>query len=76
MKIHHIGIHLRTVLMAVLPLFLALPASADTWLFYWYLVGSNLESEGGAASADLQELLNAKLSKDVKVYIQTGGAKE
>ena len=62
--------------MAVLPLFLALPASADTWLFYWYLVGSNLESEGGAASADLQELLNAKLSKDVKVYIQTGGAKE
>lgn len=46
----------------------------ETWAVYWYLCGSNLESEDGAASADLAELLKARLPDNVKVVIQTGGA--
>ena len=45
-----------------------------TWAVYWYLCGSNLESEDGAASADLAELLSARLPDNVKVIIQTGGS--
>lgn len=30
--------------------------SAETWGVYWYLCGSDLETLGGAASADLEEL--------------------
>ena len=31
----------------------------DTWLIYWYVCGSNLESEYGSASSDIQEMMNA-----------------
>ena len=58
-------------------LFFACPSgarAAETWAVYWYLCGSNLESEDGAASADLAELLKARLPDNVKVVIQTGGA--
>ena len=48
----------------------------DTWLVYWYICGSNLESEGGAATKDIQEMLNATLSPNVKVLIQAGGSEE
>ena len=40
-----------------------------------YLMGSDLESEGGCASDDLIEILNADLQGRVNVVIQTGGAK-
>ena len=33
----------------------------DTWLIQWYLCGTDLETGSGAASADLQELLEVKL---------------
>ena len=48
--------------------------SSDTWVVYWYLCGTDLESENGAASLDLQELQKVKLPPNVKVVIQTGGA--
>ena len=48
----------------------------DTWLVYWYICGSDLESEGGAASSDIEEMLGAKLPDNVKVLIQAGGANE
>jgi len=52
-----------------------IPPSSDTeWAIYWYLCGSNLESEGGAATTDLQELLAVKLPENVKIIIQTGGS--
>ena len=65
--------------VCVLPMLLlfACPYGAraeETWAVYWYLCGSNLESEDGAASADLAELLKARLPDNVKVVIQTGGA--
>ncbi len=44
------------------------------WAIYLYLCGSNLESEGGAATNDLVELLDAKLPENVKIIVQTGGA--
>ena len=48
----------------------------DTWLVYWYVCGSDLESEGGAASSDIEEMLNANLPDNVKVLIQAGGANQ
>ena len=47
----------------------------QTWAIYWYLCGSDLESEFGAASTDIEELLQVKLPENIKVVIQTGGAK-
>lgn len=46
----------------------------ETWAIYWYLCGSDLERKHGAASADLEEMLDADLPENVKVVIQTGGA--
>lgn len=66
-----------TCLLSVLLLVFACSAVAratETWAVYWYLCGSNLESEDGAASADLAELLKARLPDNVRVIIQTGGA--
>ena len=49
--------------------------SADTeWTVYWYLCGSDLESNYGAATNDLAELMDVELPKNVKVVIQTGGS--
>ena len=39
----------------------------ETWAIYWYLCGSDLESQNGAASADLEEMLDADLPENVKV---------
>lgn len=46
----------------------------DTWAIYWYLCGSDLESGGGAATADLEEMMEVSLPKNVKVVIETGGS--
>ena len=73
--------YLKRCTACLLPLLLLLALvcptvarAAETWAVYWYLCGSNLESEDGAASADLAELLKARLPDNVKVIIQTGGA--
>ena len=52
----------------------AVPAEAAEWAVYWYLCGSDLESGGGFASGDLQELLEVQLPENVKVVIETGGS--
>lgn len=47
---------------------------ADTeWAVYWYLCGSDLESNYGAATNDLLEMMDVQLPENVKVIIQTGG---
>ncbi|MBQ3725594.1 MAG: clostripain [Selenomonadaceae bacterium] len=48
----------------------------DTWVIYWYVCGTDLETEGGAASADIQELLEVPLPPNVKVVAQTGGTNQ
>lgn len=50
--------------------------AGDTWLVQWYICGTDLETGSGAASADIQELLNVKLPANVKFLIQTGGAEQ
>ena len=41
---------------------------------YWYLCGSDLESNYGCATTDLLEMLEVQLPENVNVVIQTGGA--
>lgn len=43
------------------------------WAVYWYLCGSDLESDGGAATNDLAEMMEVQLPENVKVIIETGG---
>ena len=50
--------------------------SSDTWLIQWYVCGTDLETQAGAASSDIQELLEVKLPENVKVLIQTGGTEQ
>lgn len=51
-------------------------ASDETRAIYWYMCGSDLESEHGAATDDLAEMMEVTLPDHVKVIIQTGGASE
>ena len=46
----------------------------DTVTVMVYMCGSDLESDGGAATADINEMLYADLSDQVNVVIETGGA--
>ncbi len=49
--------------------------STDTeWTVYWYLCGSDLETNHAAATNDLAEMMEVELPENVKVVIQTGGA--
>lgn len=48
----------------------------DTVTVMVYMCGSDLESDGGAATADINEMLYANASEQVNVVIQTGGASE
>jgi len=45
-----------------------------SWAVYWYLCGSDLESNGGFATIDLMEMMEVQVPQNVNVVIQTGGA--
>lgn len=48
----------------------------DTWTIFIYLCGTDLESKeegGGAATADIEQMLAAEASDNVKFVFQTGG---
>lgn len=45
-----------------------------SWAVYWYLCGSDLESNGGFATNDLSELMEVELLENVNVVIETGGS--
>lgn len=45
-----------------------------SWAIYWYLCGSDLESNGGFATNDLSELMEVELPENVNVVIETGGS--
>ena len=49
-------------------------SSDGSWAVYWYLCGSDLETNGGFATIDLQEMLEVQLPENINVVIQTGGA--
>ena len=48
--------------------------TGDSWAIYWYLCGSDLETNGGFATIDLSEMMEVALPENVNVVIQTGGA--
>lgn len=45
-----------------------------SWAVYWYLCGSDLETNGGFATTDLSEMMEVELPEGITVVIQTGGA--
>ena len=47
---------------------------SGNWGIYIYICGSDLESDGGAATEDINEILNANLPDNSNVVIQAGGA--
>ena len=46
----------------------------DTVNILVYMCGADLESESGAATADLQEMLNATIGDNINLIVYTGGA--
>ncbi len=44
------------------------------WAIYWYLCGSDLETNYSAATNDLMEMMEVELPDNIKVVIQTGGS--
>ncbi len=48
----------------------------NTWTIFVYMCGSDLESGGGMASMDIQEMLNADGSDNVRFVVETGGSSE
>ena len=48
--------------------------SSDNWVVYWYICGSDLETQYGSATADIEEMLAVNLPPNVKVVLQTGGS--
>lgn len=51
-------------------------SQGESWAIYWYLCGSDLESENQAATADLEEMQQVTLPDNVTVVIETGGSNE
>ena len=54
------------------------PAVSETaqvpWTIFVYLCGSDLESENGFASYNLEEMVEASTNINVRFVVQTGGA--
>ena len=50
------------------------PSDGESFTLMVYLLGSDLESDGGCASSDLDEMMAAYLGDSVNVVVQTGGA--
>ncbi len=48
--------------------------ASGTWTIFVYMCGSDLESDGGLATMDLQEMIDGAQSDRVKFVVQTGGA--
>ncbi len=51
-------------------------AKDGSWTVFVYLCGSDLESDDGAATYDLEEMCDAASSDKVRFVVQTGGAYE
>jgi len=47
----------------------------DGWTVFVYLCGTDLESDAGLATDDVQEMLDAEASEQVRFVIQAGGAR-
>ncbi|MFA6807923.1 MAG: hypothetical protein WCR27_02900, partial [Eubacteriales bacterium] len=50
--------------------------TGDKWSVFIYLCGTDLETTGGMASINVQEMLGVSIPENVKVIIQTGGTEK
>ena len=48
----------------------------DTYTLMIYMCASDLESDGGYATNDISEMLNATVDEKINLIIETGGTKE
>ena len=48
---------------------------SGTWTVFVYMCGSDLESEHGLGSGDMDEMLSAQTGDNVKFVVETGGAR-
>ena len=48
----------------------------NTWTIFIYLCGTDLESDGGMGTDDIDEMLGATVSDHVRFVIQTGGTSQ
>ncbi|HWP50448.1 MAG TPA: clostripain-related cysteine peptidase [Clostridia bacterium] len=48
-------------------------SAGQNWSVFVYLCGTDLETNGGFATVNLQELIDAEQADNVKVLVQTGG---
>lgn len=48
--------------------------SGDTWSIFVYMCGSDLESQHGMGTLDLQEMMSVADNPNVNVYVETGGS--
>lgn len=46
------------------------------WTIFVYICGSDYESKNGAASKDIEEMIKASKSENIRVIVQTGGSKK
>lgn len=52
-------------------------ANDETWVVYWYLCGTDLESEGGMATQNLASVANMyQFPENVTLVIEAGGTKQ
>ena len=65
-------------LIVILVLFCAAAAAQEEagWTILWYLCGTDLETEDGAATYNLEQAMDGMASGDVNVVIVTGGTDE
>lgn len=47
-----------------------------TWTIFVYMCGSDLESENGLATMDIEEMMSVSTGENIKFVVQTGGAGE
>ncbi len=68
---------LIVMVLFVMPLSVPVAAAETTFTLMVYLCGTDLESDGGLAADDLDEMMQSGIVPDgnVNVYVQTGGTK-
>lgn len=69
----------RLFVLTAVALILCLPSQTsarDSWTVYLYMCGSDLESNYGYATKNLDALKSVKLPENVKFLIETGGAEK
>ncbi len=54
----------------------SVPAGTGSTTVLVYMIGSNLESESGCGTMDIQEMCDAGIGKNVNLIIEAGGAKK